>query len=246
MTDSNLVPMPALAQNESAALISIIQRAASDPTVDIEKMERLFQMHERIEKRRAEAAYNTAMAEAQAEMPAVVRNKENSHTHSKYADLYAIADAALPVVHKHGFGLSFSECKSDQHCIGVACRVSHSGGHSERYEFNIPADKAGSQGKVNKTDIQAYGSARTYGRRYATVDIFNIPIRDADGNAPQATITEAQADALADALTVDDVDIPAFCRYFKIQKFGDLPAAKYSSALRMIEERKKKATGASA
>jgi len=34
--------------DESAALISIISRAASDPNVDIDKMERLLQMQERI------------------------------------------------------------------------------------------------------------------------------------------------------------------------------------------------------
>ena len=35
------------AQTETAALISMIERAARDPSVDITKMERLFEMAER-------------------------------------------------------------------------------------------------------------------------------------------------------------------------------------------------------
>ena len=61
-------------QSESAALINMIERAASDPNVDIDKMERLFQMHERIQERRAVEAYNASMAAAQSEMQTVVRN----------------------------------------------------------------------------------------------------------------------------------------------------------------------------
>lgn len=245
MTDASLITVAEPTQSESAALINIIQRAASDPTVDIEKMERLFQMHERIEQRRAEAAYNAAMAAAQAEMPAVARNKKNDHTKAQYADLYAIADAALPAIHKNGFGLSFSECKpTESNCVGVACRVSHSAGHSERYEFNVPLDKAGSQGKTNKTDTQAYGSTRTYGRRYATVDIFNIPIKDNDANSEQTAsdpINSEQETDLLNRLSSDEQNMPAFCAFFKIDKVGDLPANKYATALRMIEQQKKAA-----
>lgn len=228
--------------SESSALVSMIERAARDPNVDIDKMERLFQMHERMAARSAEQAYNEAMAKAQAAMPAVVRNKKNEHTKARYADLYAIADAAMPEIHKAGFGLSFSECEAMQPgCIGIACRVSHSAGHSETYRYNVPLDKAGTAGKTNKTDTQAYGSTMTYGRRYATCGVFNISITDDDGNAASETITEDQADMLSSKLADADADIPAFCRFFKIDKYADLPAAKLSSALRMIDQRKQKA-----
>lgn len=231
------------AQSDSAALISLIQRAASDPNVDIEKMERLFAMHQAMQERAARAAYNAAMSQAQAEMPAVVRNKQNTHSGAKYADLYAIADAALPTINRHGFGLSFFECEATRDgCMGVAVRVSHSAGHDEVYKFNVPLDKAGSQGKVNKTDTQAYGSTYTYGRRYATVGVFNIPITDKDGNASHETITDEQAEDLAAKLDAAGVEIPAFCAFFKIEKYADLPAAQYSRALKMIEQAKAKRT----
>ncbi len=46
---------------EAAALIEVISRAASDPTVDVNKLERLMEMHERITAREAEKAFNAAM-----------------------------------------------------------------------------------------------------------------------------------------------------------------------------------------
>ena len=225
--------------SESAALISMIERAASDPNVDIDKMERLFQMHERIQERRAVEAYNASMAAAQSDMQAVVRNQENTHTKSKYADLHAIADKALPAIHKHGFGLSFSECSATKEgCISIFCRASHSGGHAETYVFNVPIDDTGAKGTVNKTAVQAYGSTMTYGRRYATCGVFNIQVKDPDGNTPTEFITDDQSEHLKALLSEDGQDMPGFCQHFRIDKVSDLPAAQYSKALAMIDRRK--------
>ena len=236
LNQTDVAPEP---KSESATLINIIQRAASDPSVDIAKMERLFEMHERMENRRSIEAFNSAMANAQAEMPAVVKNQLNSHTNKKYADLFAIADKAMPQIYKNGFGLSFSECAATkENCIGVACLVTHSAGHSVRYEFNVPLDKAGSAGKTNKTDVQAYGSTMTYGRRYATCNVFNIQVTDNDGAAEVTMITEAEAQNLLALLSSDYQDLPGFCNFFGIQKVADLPAEKFSTAMTMIERRK--------
>jgi hypothetical protein len=225
----------------------MIERAARDPNVDIDKMERLFQMHERIEARRAVQAYNAAMARAQEEMPAVAKNKQNEHTKARYADMYAIADECLPVAHKHGFGLSFSECKATEPgCMGISCRASHRDGHAETYTFNVPLDATGSQGKVNKTQTQAYGSTFTYGRRYATCGVFNIIITDKDGNATKPdtdTITDEQAEQIKKALDDTGGELPRFCNYYKLTKLGDLPASKFDEALKSIRlaaERRRK------
>lgn len=223
---------------ETAAILSMIERAARDPNVDIDKMERLFGMHEKVEHRRAVQAYNAAMALAQAEMPAVVKNKKNTHTGNKYADLYAIADDCLPIIHSHGFGLSFSECPATKpDCMGVSCRVSHRDGHSETYSFNIPIDATGAAGKVNKTQTQAYGSTYTYGRRYATCGVFNVIITDSDGNSVRhetKTISQEQEDRIRDAIEAGGRNLLKFCEYFRIEKLSDLPADKFDGAIKLI------------
>jgi len=232
-------PEPA---SESSSLISMIERAARDPNVDIDKMERLFQMHERVEARRSEAAYNAAMSEAQADLIPVVRNQTNKHTNSKYADLAAIADAAMPIIHKHGFGLSFSEAASDiPNHLGISCEVTHSAGYSKRYFYNIPLDAAGSQGKVNKTQTQAYGSTFTYGRRYATCGVFNIAIKDKDGNSTETKlITDEQAEELSKLISAASADIDAVLAFHKIESLGDMPARDFAKSRSVLLARKAK------
>lgn len=184
---------------ESAALISMIERAARDPNVDIDKMERLFQMHERIDRQRRETAYNSAMASAQAELVPVARKLNNSQTKSKYADLAALSEAAMPVIYRHGFGISHSEFKSDRagH-LGVRAEVTHASGFSKLYDFHIPMDGTGLKGNANMTATHAYGSTFSYGRRYSTCGVFNIATKDDDGNA-------AGAKPSAESATVEQI-----------------------------------------
>ena len=59
-------PQAEVAMPESASLISVIERAAMNPDVDIEKMERLFAMHERMQAAAARTSYMAAFAEMQA------------------------------------------------------------------------------------------------------------------------------------------------------------------------------------
>lgn len=233
----------AVAVSDGAAIIQMIERAARDPSVDLDKMERLFAMHERVQDRRAQEQFNAAMASAQAEIAPVARNKKNEHSGARYADLFAIADKALPIAHQHGFGLSFSEFKSEQpNCLGVACKVSHAGGHSERYEFNVPLDRAGSQGKVNKTETQAYGSTFTYGRRYATCGVFNIAITDDDGGAKSAVDDrDAALAALRVLVSKAGADEGKICSHFSVESFDDLTARQISEASAGLSARIRKA-----
>jgi hypothetical protein len=53
---------------DTGSLLQIISRAASDQSVDIDKMERLMAMHERLVARDAEQAFNAALTAAQTEM----------------------------------------------------------------------------------------------------------------------------------------------------------------------------------
>jgi ERF superfamily len=175
-----------VAVSEGGAILSIIERAARDPNVNIDKMERLFDMHQKMQVREAETAFNAAMATAQAQLEPVRRQTSNSHTGKAYADLATIAEAAQPIISAHGFGISFGTAPATlpDH-IRMVCDLTHKGGFTKRYESEFPYDLAGSGGKVNKTRIQAFGSTTTYGRRYMTMLVFNIATEDNDGNAPK-------------------------------------------------------------
>lgn len=229
--------------SETAAIIQMIERAARDPNVDIDKMERLFQMRLNMEAKAAEAAFNTAMAAAQAELVPVVHNARNDQTSSNYANIEALAKVAMPTIHKHGFGLSFGTFKSEiaDH-QGVTCKVSHASGHSETYKYDVPVDAAGLKGSVNKTKTHAYGSTLTYGRRYATLMAFNIATKDDDdGNAASGSgsITDEQCQAILEKLGDIEGSTEQFCQFFGIEGVAKLPAKKFDLAIQIIDAKKR-------
>lgn len=178
----------AVSENAPVNLIEIISRVASDPNCDIDKMERLLQMQERLVEREAEIAFNEAMQAAQLDMPQVLRDAKNDQTNSKYARLETIDKTIKPVIAKHGFSMSFgTEDSPNKDHYRVTCIVSHIGGFSRNYHADIPADNAGMKGTKNKTNTHAFGSSMSYGRRYLKLLIFDIATSDDDGNAADTT-----------------------------------------------------------
>lgn len=168
---------------ESSALISMIERAARDPAVDIDKMERLVAMQERALARSSEQAFNDAMAKAQSEMRRVATDSANKQTQSKYASYAALDRAMRPIYTKHSFALSFgTEEGGPADYVRVTCHVSNSG-YTRKYQIDMPADGKGAKGGDVMTKTHAVGSAMSYGQRYLLKMIFNIAIGvDDDGN----------------------------------------------------------------
>lgn len=240
-------PPPAtLPASESAAVMSMIERAARDPSVDIVKMERLFEMAERVKNREAEAAFNTAMSQAQAAIKAVTRNRKNDQTKSKYADMTAIADTAMPTIYEHGFGVMTSEFESKRpDHLGVALDVTHSAGHSKRFEFNIPFDGAGIKGNANKTPTHAYGSTLAYGERYGKCKIFGIATKDDDGNAASAKagselVSDEQIDAISKKIIEVGANVEAFLKMGEVESISEIAANRFDQVMALLEMKKKR------
>lgn len=204
---------------ESTTIFQVIERAARDPNVDIDKLERLLQLQERMQERQATGDFDNAMADAQEQMRQVRADANNPQTRSKYAS-YSQLDAALrPVYSRHGFAISFDTEPAAENYVRVVGRVSHRGGHRQRYQIDMPADGKGAKGNDVMTKTHATGSAVTYGKRYLLCMIFNVAIgngTDDDGNAAggrrdvdgpgsswgpggkQAAIDDARRDGLMD------------------------------------------------
>lgn len=244
----------ATVQDYESSLVNVIARAATDPSFDVEKLEKLLGLQERVVARNAEMAFNAAMRAAQAAMPQVTRDAKNDHTRSRYARLETISAAIKPVITENGFSLSYGTDRSplDNH-YGVTCLVAHSAGFSRLYRADIPIDANGAKGIANKTATHAFGSTMSYGRRYLLLMVFDIALtnEDDDGQAagrrqpPQQqiatggdVITDAQAEQLRSALTGAGGDIDRFLRFFRIECLPDLPAARFGEAMRMIEAKR--------
>lgn len=182
------------AMSESATILSVIQRAAADPQCDIEKMERLMAMHERMQANQAQVAFNTAMAAMQCELPSIAE-RGKGHGSVRYATLEDINDIVKPIMQRHGFAVSF-KVEHHQGGINVTGVLMHAAGHREETTMLLPSDTSG-----NKNAVQAVGSSVSYGKRYVMSALLNLTTRgeDDDGYAAGPTaprITEVQVASL--------------------------------------------------
>lgn len=236
--DSELLPaMPVLRPTETAlvkpsgsevvspnaaSLMSVIARAASDPSMDVEKMERMLAMVERMKATEAEGLFNTAMSEAQAEMPSVFRDAQNPSTNSRYTRLESLNDAVVPVTTRHGFAMSFgtADCPTAGH-YRITCTVSHKGGHSRLYQLDLPNDSMGAKGNQNKTLVHGAGSSMSYGRRYLTLMIFNVSLTNEDDDANRAGRKPQRGPAVATDRT----------RSWFVEQMKDMAEEAYNFAL---------------
>ena len=220
---------------------SPILDAAMNPDLDVDKMEKLFELHERSMEREAMISFNRAMSEAQKEIRPIVKDASNQQTNSKYARLEAINRLIIPVYTAHGFALSFDTGKSEiEGHLLVKCEVSHKDGYSKNYQYDCPLDNKGIAGKVNKTDTHARGSSISYARRYLTIMIFNLAIadEDRDGNQHVQFITEEEQGIINDLIKEKSADKDAFLRYIRCPSVEAIPRQAYSKALTALRSKK--------
>jgi hypothetical protein len=228
-------------------ILNVIARAAADPNTDVDKLERLLAMQERVLEREAEQAFNAALRAAQDEIHPIVKNRKNDSTKSTYADLERVSDAIDPVFRTHGFSSSFgtADCPLEGH-YRVTCRLSHTAGHHRDYQADVPADTMGMKGTQNKTATHGFGSALSYGRRYLKLLIADVATTDDDGRAagkggPINAEQLAVLNGLCDAVKADKI---AFCKYLKLDSLRDLAAVDYDDAIHVLKQKNQDAARA--
>lgn len=239
--ETNVAAHPA---SDTTSLLQVITRAASDASVDIDKMERLMQMHERLVMRDAEQAFNTALNAAQSEMGRISADANNPQTKSRYATYGKLDSVLRPIYARHGFALSFDTgTDAPPDMVRVIARVTHSGGFTRSYHADMPADGKGAKGGDVMTKTHATGAAMSYGMRYLLKMIFNVAIgeEDRDGNAVSdaRAINEQQRQTLSDLIDQTAADEARFFAFFEIEYLAELPATRFAEAKRMLEAKRK-------
>lgn len=239
--------------SQSDQFLSTIQQAASDPAVDMDKMERLYGMYEKVKSEEARVQYNAAMAIVQGKLPGIEATHLNTHTDSMYAKIGNILDAIRPVYTAEGFSISCypQESKLDGYIL-VCCDVSHAGGDTRHFEYDSPIDDKGTGGNVNKTPTHGRASAMTYGERYLVGLIFALSIiyagQDDDGNAagtkPVEVITDEQVLTMEAKIKENDLDIEVFKGWLEThigsRELKDIPVKSYPSCMKTLNRAIKK------
>jgi hypothetical protein len=217
--------LPAI-RNDPASVLELIARAASDPAVDVAKMQALVAMHRELAADQARREYNQALNRAQEEIQPVARTTENTITHSFYAKLEEVDKAIRPIYLKYEFALSYNTVEPlVAGNVRLECRCSR-GGHVEKYYLEAPADTHGPKGNPVKTMLHGIGSTDTFLRRYLTCSIFNVVFRDMD-NDGNGALSQDQVDYIIELMGKAKVG-PKFLQYMKaqsVEKAGSLEAA---------------------
>ena len=236
-----LAPSP-VQLSETAAIFSMIERASRDPAVDIDKLERLMQMSERVTARNAKSAYFAALSEMQEHLPVIGERGEikiGSGKPQTYALWEDINEAIKPALSSYGFALSFRTGREADRIV-VTGILSHREGHTEETTMHLPLDASGS-----KNAVQAVGSSTSYGKRYTAGALLNLTSRaredrDDDGAAGGgASISDVQMDELRALIDETKTDIRRFCAHFKIDAVADLRAVDYARAVSQLNAKRK-------
>jgi hypothetical protein len=234
---------PLVPQSESAAIISMIERMASDPDVDISRLEKILELRQRVKNENAKAAFDSAFALMQPELPVISEKGEikvGNDVRGRYAKWEDIGDAIMPILAQHGFSLRHRVHQSDAK-VTVTGILSHKDGHAEETAVTLPIDASGS-----KNAVQAIGSSVSYGQRYTARALLNIRSRfggdaamDDDGvkGGGAATITPDQIGEIVELSDSVGADQAKFLAFFKIERLADMPAKRFDEAVALLQRK---------
>jgi hypothetical protein len=231
-----------VATTESTSLLQVIERAARDPSVDIERMERLLAMHERLVAGQARAAYAGALARLQPKLPIIQERGEilnkTGGVQSRYALWEDIVGVITPILASEGFALSFRIGNQEQR-IQVTGVLTHAAGHSEQTPLDLPADVSG-----NKNAVQAIASSVSYGKRYTAGALLNLRMGAIDDDGQSATmgpkLSAEQVEQVERRLKEANVDRAGFLDFWQVEQVWNIPACNFALIMQRLDKAAKK------
>jgi len=222
--------------DQASALISMVERVALNPAADMDKLERLLDMQERMLNREAQVAFNAAMSRLQAELPSITENGEIKHNGkliSSYAKFEDIVAAIRQPLVNHGFSVTFKSNFEDNKLL-ITGIVAHAHGHREETTMILPFDTSGS-----KNSVQAIGSSVSYGKRYVLCMLLNISTggEDNDGSttALPESLKEDQIQHIKSLLDSSSIKHERWLKHAKFASFDVIPADKYQAICDALE-----------
>ncbi len=232
---------------QADSLLEVISRVASDPKADVEKLERMMAMYERINDRTAQQDFNNAMMLAQSKMMPISADMNNRQTKSRYASYAALDKALRPIYTAHGFSISFDSGEgAPDGYVRVLAYVAHNDGFTRTYHIDMPSDGKGAKGGDVMTKTHAVGSGASYGMRYLLKMIFNVAIGedDNDGNGfggSQGVINETQIADIEGKIKIIGMsqgEIDGFKTYMGVSDIKDIKVNDYPKAVQALEKKK--------
>lgn len=167
---------------------------AIDSEADLERLEKLMQLHERWEANEARKAFSAAMARFRSEQMVILKTKwVDIPNGPKYfhAELSNVCEAVIPALSKYGLRHQWIPKQREDHMVEITCRITHELGHFEDTTLFGPPDTTG-----KKNPIQEIASTVTLLERYTLLSAVGLAAKgmDTDGRVPEEAEQAAPAD----------------------------------------------------
>lgn len=235
-------PDPPLGQpNSIDRIIGTIERVARDPSVNVENMERIFALQERLLAIHRKQEFDEALARIQDQIPPVkkdgvipLKNGEKI----KFAKFESIQKIVKPMLRAEGFTTTYTEeIPADNPAVKRVVITLSRGGHSHSCAAFVPVSDPGPA----RSAAQSMTSATSQGRRRAYVNILDITMEgeDDDGAGGLEPITEQQVLDLETALTDSKSNRVKFLRWMGVESLSEILTRDYDRAMRALENKRK-------
>jgi len=243
LSNEKLVPHEPGEIVQTSSVLQVLARVATDPNVNVEKLERILAMQERLLVEQARRSFFASMGLVTPNLPEITQRgvvafdgKDGKKGQDrKFARLEDIDRAIRPIIAAEGFSQSFNTAVGDGGKIRVILRVSHRDGHFETLQIDLPHDSSGS-----KNGAQAVASTVAYGRRILTKMYWNLMEagEDTDGNDP-TTIDEEQVRELNTLLADTKSDVSKFLKLVAgVGKLEEILRKDYQRCIDNLEAKK--------
>jgi hypothetical protein len=178
----------------------------------------------------------SALFAAQLVMGKALKTATNPHLKSRYADLASVIDACQTALNENG--IAFIQPPFNEGGDRYVKTIFIHGESGETLECSVPLI-------VAKNDMQGYGSAVTYARRYGLMSMAGIAPEDDDGSAavkspPRqveqvAMLSADQFIALRNGLETSGADQAKFLSVYGATSLEQFPAHKFNHAMNQIK-----------
>ncbi len=180
--------LPAIVQQPRATPDDLIRTALAQDDVDLDRVERFYELKRRYEQDEARKAYVEAMAAFKAEKVDIVKDKVVAFSGTRYthASIGNVVSVVCEALGRHGFSHRWDTNQVDG-LITVTCVITHRLGHSESTALSGAPDDSGKKNKIQQT-----ASTISYLQRYTLLAATGLATRDQEDDDGRGATGDAE------------------------------------------------------
>lgn len=228
--------------NATGTTIADLLRVAIERDTPVEQLEKLVELHERMEARQAAREFARAFAAFQAEVPSIKRNKEGKVLSTKgnysftYADLDETVMTIRPIAAKNGLSFGWDHVVTKDTLTSIFT-VRHEAGHSVSNQYMLPVDNPSGMSPQQKV-----GAAQTFADRRSMNSGLGLTSSDEDAEAIAAVdptpINDDQAIIINDLIAETAANVQKVLTFADAESIAKIRAIDYERVVAALEERK--------